>query len=153
MYQIRTIITQLVDQDSWLEIGPYWGTTVILGLARLHGRPVAIIANNPEVDAGALNSAGAQKIAKHLKLCDVMGLPIVQLVDIPGFAVGTVAEKSGVMKWGTDLFKTYYTTSIPIFTIVVRRCYGIAGSILADCRAPRARVAWLVPHTFGRRRD
>ena len=72
----------------------------------------------------------------------MFGLPVVQLVDIPGFAVGTVAEKSGVMKWGTDLWKVYFTTTMPIFTLVTRRCYGIGGAILADCREPNVRVAW-----------
>jgi acetyl-CoA carboxylase carboxyltransferase component len=93
MYQVRTIINSMVDKDSFFEIGPYWGLTVVVGLARLHGRPVGIFANDAMNNAGALDSAGAQKYDKHLRLCDVMGLPIVQLVDIPGFAVGTVAER------------------------------------------------------------
>ena len=146
MYQIRTIILQMVDKDSFFEIGPYWGNTVVVGLARLHGRSVGIFANDAMVGAGALDSAGSQKLSKHLKLCDVMGLPVVQLLDIPGFAVGTVAERSGVMKWGTELYKVYFSTTIPIFTAVIRRCYGIAGAILADCRNPNCRVAWWVTH-------
>jgi len=66
----------------------------------------------------------------------------VQLVDIPGFAIGTVAEKSGVMKWAMELCKTYFTTTIPIFTVIIRRCYGIGGVILVDNREPNHRVAW-----------
>ena len=142
MYQVRTIVTQMVDKDSWFEIGPYWGKTVVVGLARLHGRPIGVVANDSLNGAGALDSAGSQKLGNHLKLCDVFGLPVVQLVDIPGFAVGTVAEKSGVMKWGTDLWKVYFGTTIPIFTLVTRRCYGIGGAIMADCREPNVRVAW-----------
>ena len=142
MYQVRTIITQMVDTDSFFEVGPYWGKTVVVGLARLQGRPVGIIANDSLNGAGALDAAGSQKLGTHLKLCDVFGLPVVQLIDIPGFAVGTVAEKSGVMKWGTDLWKVYFGTTIPIFSLVTRRCYGIGGAILADCREPNVRVAW-----------
>ena len=142
MYQVRNIITQMIDKDSWFEIGPYWGKTVVVGLARLHGRPIGIVANDSLNGAGALDAAGSQKLGTHLKLCDVFGLPVVQLVDIPGFAVGTVAEKSGVMKWGTDLWKIYFSTTVPIFTLVTRRCYGIGGAIMADCREPNVRVAW-----------
>jgi len=103
---------------------------------------VGIFANNSTVNAGALDSQGCQKLSKHLKLCDVMGIPLVQLVDIPGFAIGTVAERSGVMKWAMELCKTYFTTTIPIFTTIVRRCYGIGGVILVDNREPNCRVAW-----------
>ena len=71
-----------------------------------------------------------------------MGLPIIQLVDIPGFAVGTVAERSGVMKWGLEMYKTFFSTTIPVFTVVIRRCYGIGGSILIGPREPSIRVAW-----------
>lgn len=142
MYQVRKIIASLFDKDSFMEIGPHWGTTAIVGFARLDGRPVGLFANNPEVGAGALDHSGSQKLSKHLKLCDVFGLPMIQIVDVPGFAVGTVVEKAGVMKWGTDLFKVYFTTTIPIFTIVTRRCYGIAGAILADCRDPNYVVGW-----------
>lgn len=141
-YQIRDIINPLVDKGSFFEIGPYWGRTIVVGFARLGGYPVGVVADDAMVNSGALDSAGAQKLMKHLKLCDVFGLPVVQLVDIPGFAVGTVAEKSGVMKWGTELFKVYHTTTMPVFTCIVRRCYGIGGVILADSRDPCPRVAW-----------
>jgi acetyl-CoA carboxylase carboxyltransferase component len=141
-YRIRDIIIPLVDKDTWFEIGPHWGRTIVVGLARIGGYPVGIVGDDGEVNSGALDSPGAQKLMKHLKLCDVFGIPIVQLVDIPGFAVGTVAEKSGMMKWGTELFKAYHTTTIPIFSCVIRRCYGIGGSILMDSRDPAPRVAW-----------
>ena len=141
-YQIRDIIKSMVDKDSWFEIGPYWGRTIVVGLARMGGFSVGVVADDPQVNAGALDSAGSQKLMKHLKLCDVFGLPVVQLVDIPGFAIGTIAEKSGMMKWGTELFKVYHTTTMPIFSCIVKRCYGIGGVILADSRDPAPRVAW-----------
>jgi len=141
-YSVHPIITALVDKNSFFELGPMWGRTIVVGLARMDGRPVGIFANNSLVNAGALDSQGCQKLSKHLKLCDVMGLPLVQLVDIPGFAIGTVAERSGVMKWAMELCKTYFTTTIPIFTTIIRRCYGIGGVILVDNREPNCRVAW-----------
>lgn len=142
LYKVRDIIEPLVDKNSFFEIGPGWGKTICIGLARIGGFPVGIIANDAMSNSGALDSAGSNKLSKHLKLCDVFGLPIIQLIDIPGFAVGTVAEKSGMMKWGTELFKVYFTTTVPIFTCIVRRCYGIGGAIMADCRDPSCRVAW-----------
>jgi acetyl-CoA carboxylase carboxyltransferase component len=142
MFLVRPIIQSLVDRGSFFEIGANWGKTVVVGLARMDGRPVGIFADDPMVLAGALDSPGCQKLSKHIKLCDVMGIPLVQLVDIPGFAIGTVAEKSGVMKWAMELCKTYFTTTIPIFTVIIRRCYGIGGVILVDNREPNHRVAW-----------
>ena len=142
MYEVRPIIRALVDKDSFFEIGPYWGNTVVCGLARFNGRPVGIFANDSMHNAGALDTAGAQKYSKHIRLCDVMGIPLLQLVDIPGIAVGTVAEKSGAIKWGLELYKTLFSTTVPVFTVVIRRCYGIGGSILIGCREPSIRVAW-----------
>lgn len=142
MYEVRPIIESLVDQGSFFEIGPYWGNTVVVGLARLGGRPVGIFADDPMHNAGAIDTAGSQKYAKHLRLCDVFGIPIVQLIDIPGFAVGTVAERSGVMKWGLEMYKTLFSTTVPIFSVITRRCYGIGGAILVANRDPNTRVAW-----------
>ena len=142
MYEVRPIIREFVDKDSFFEIGPYWGNTVVVGFARLHGRPVGIFANDALNNAGALDTAGSQKYDKHIRLCDVMGLPIVQLIDIPGFAIGTVAERNGVMKWGLEMYKTLFGSTIPIFSIVMRRCYGIGGAILVAPRDPNTRVAW-----------
>ena len=141
-YQIRDIIEPLVDKGSWFEIGPHWGRTIVVGLARLGGYPIGVVADDAMVNSGALDTPGSQKLMKHLKLCDVFGIPVIQLIDIPGFAVGTVAEKSGMMKWGTELFKVYHTTTMPVFSCIVRRCFGIGGVILADSRDPAPRVAW-----------
>jgi acetyl-CoA carboxylase carboxyltransferase component len=142
MYQVRPIIEEVVDKGSFFEIGPYWGNTVVVGFARLHGRPVGVFGDDPMHNAGALDTAGSQKYAKHLRLCDVMGLPMIQFIDIPGFAVGTVAERSGVMKWGLEMYKTLFSTTMPVFSVVLRRCYGIGGAILVAPRDPNTRVAW-----------
>lgn len=82
MYNARAIIASVVDKSSWFEIGALWGRTAICGLARLSGHPVGIISLDCEVNGGALNAAGSQKIARLLKLCDVMNLPILQFLDI-----------------------------------------------------------------------
>lgn len=142
MYDARKIIVEVVDKDSWFEIGALWGRTVIVGLARLGGSPVGIISNNCEVQAGALDAAGSQKLVRHLKFLDVFNIPLIQFVDVPGYAVGLSAERSATMRWGVELAKVYYTTTMPMFNVITRRAYGVAGGVMLDCRSPRMRVAW-----------
>jgi acetyl-CoA carboxylase carboxyltransferase component len=142
MYDPRKIITTVIDGGSWFEIGALWGRTSVVGLARLAGRPVGIISLNCEVNAGALDAAGSQKITRHLKFCDIFNIPIVQFVDVPGYAIGTIAERTATMRHGVALATTYYSTSMPVFSVVTRRVYGVAGGIMLDCRDPRMRVAW-----------
>lgn len=141
-YAMLHLIQIVLDQGSWFEIGSGWGNTAIVGLGRLAGHPVGIIANNPEVLSGATDAFGAQKISKHLNLCDVFNLPIVQLVDCPGYAVGTTAERQATMKYGVELGKAYFSTTVPIFNVLVRKCYGVAGGIMTDCRDPHHWIAW-----------
>lgn len=141
-YSMLRLIQTTLDQDSWFEIGAGWGNTAFVGLGRLGGRPVGVVANNPEVLSGATDALGAQKMTRHLNLCDVFNLPLIQFVDCPGYAVGTAAERQATMKYGVELGKTYYSTTMPIFNVLVRKCYGVAGGLMADCRDPHNRVAW-----------
>ena len=141
-YSMLRIIETTVDEGSFFHIGAGWGHTAFVGLARLKGQPIGIIANNPEIASGAIDALSAQKMVRHLQLCDVFNLPIVQFVDCPGYAVGTTAEKQATMKWGVELGKTYYATTVPIFNVIVRKCYGVAGGLMVDCRDPHHRVAW-----------
>lgn len=142
MYNAKQIIESVADVGSWFEIGALWGTCAIVGLARLDGRPVGIISLNCEVNAGAIDAAGSQKINRHLKFCDVFNIPILQFVDVPGYAIGTVAERTATMRHGISLATTYFSTTTPVFSVVTRRVYGVAGGIMLDCRDPRMRVAW-----------
>lgn len=141
-YAMQNLIRTTLDQGSWFEIGARWGNTAIVGLGRMAGHPVGVIANNPEVLSGATDASGAQKIVKHLNLCDVFNLPIIQLVDCPGYAVGTAAERQATMKYGVELGKTYFSTTVPIFNVLVRKCYGVAGGIMTDCRDTHHWMAW-----------
>jgi acetyl-CoA carboxylase carboxyltransferase component len=142
MYNPRAIIAKVVDRDSFFEIGALWGTTAIVGLARFGGRPVGIISLNCEVNAGALDALGSQKMTRMLKFLDVFNVPLIQFVDVPGYAIGTVAERTATMRHGITLATTYYSTTMPIFSVIVRRVYGVAGGVMLDCRDPRMRVAW-----------
>ncbi|RAH75385.1 acyl-CoA carboxylase subunit beta [Aspergillus aculeatinus CBS 121060] len=142
MYNPWTIIRSVVDRGSWFEIGALWGRTAIGGLARLDGRPVGVISLNCEVNGGALDAAGSQKLTRLLKLCDVMNLPVLQFIDVPGYAIGTVAERTATMRWGVELGKTYFTTTTPLFNVIVRRAYGVAGGLMLGARDPVMQVAW-----------
>jgi acetyl-CoA carboxylase carboxyltransferase component len=159
MYNPWTIIESVVDRGSWFEIGPLWGRTGITGLARLGGRPVGVVSLNCEVNGGALDAQGSQKLTRLLKLCDVMNLPVLQFLDIrgcsnsidswlkltgplAGYAIGTVAERTATMRWGVQLAMAYYSTTTPIFSVITRRVYGVAGGVMLDSRNPIMRVAW-----------
>ncbi|KAH8799739.1 carboxyl transferase [Xylogone sp. PMI_703] len=142
MYNPRTIITVVADQGSWFEIGALWGKTTVGGLARLGGRPVGVISFNPEVNGGALDAGGSQKLTRLLKLCDVMNLPVIQFVDVPGYAIGTIAERSATMRWGIELAKAYFSTTMPIFSVITRRVFGVAGAVVLGSRDPAMQVAW-----------
>ncbi|KAK2740561.1 hypothetical protein FQN57_006065 [Myotisia sp. PD_48] len=142
MYNPWTIIQSVVDKGSWFEIGPLWGKTAISGLARLGGRPVGIISLNCEVNSGALDAAGSQKLTRMLKLCDVMNLPVLQFIDVPGYAIGTVAERTATMRWGIELAKAYYSTTMPIFNVITRRVFGVAGGVMIGSRDPIMEVSW-----------
>lgn len=142
MYNPRTIIETVVDAGSWFEIGALWGTTAISGLARIGGLPVGVISLNCQVNAGALDALGSQKLTRHLKFCDVFNIPVLQFVDVPGYAIGTVAERTATMRHGVALGTTYYSTTMPVFSVITRRVYGVAGGLMLDCRDPRMRIGW-----------
>ncbi|KID94071.1 Carboxyl transferase, partial [Metarhizium majus ARSEF 297] len=146
MYNPRTIILSVVDRESWFEIGPLWGRTAISGVARLGGRPVGIISLNCEVNGGTLDAAGSQKLTRLLKLCDVMNLPVLQFIDVrtttAGYAIGPDAEKAATMRWGVELAKTYFDTTTPLFNVITRRVYGVAGGVMISSRDPVMQVAW-----------
>jgi acetyl-CoA carboxylase carboxyltransferase component len=142
MYDARKIITTIVDSGSWFEIGALWGRTAICGLARIGGMPVGIISSDCEVNAGAIDALGSQKLTKHLKFLDIFNIPLVQFIDIPGYAIGTVAERTATMRHGVSLASTYHATTMPVFSVVTRRSYGVAGGIMLGCREPRMSIAW-----------
>ncbi|ORY79820.1 propionyl-CoA carboxylase-like protein [Protomyces lactucae-debilis] len=142
-YQIYPIVEALLDEESWFEVGPAWGAPSITGFGRIAGHTVGLITFNVESPSlGALTAAGAKKLQRHVELCSLFGIPIVQLVDMPGFAIGSQAEREGTMRAGVDCVKAYYNATVPMFNVVIRKCYGIAGAFLVDNKLPHFRVAW-----------
>mgnify|MGYP000666030657 FL=1 len=142
LYKIRPIIEAVVDQDSFFEIGRQHGTSVVTGFARLDGYPVAILASDPMVLGGLWTAASARKLERFVDLADTFHLPIIQLVDNPGFLIGRRAEEEATIRWGSRALAAIYQSSVPWACVVMRKAYGMAGSGHAPADRFRWRMAW-----------
>lgn len=125
LYEMRDLIETLVDKDSVLEIRKAFGIGVITCFARIEGRPVGIVANNPHHLAGALDSDGADKGARFLQLCDAFDIPVLSLMDCPGIMVGPDAEREALVRHAARMFNTGANLTTPLFSVVVRKGYGL----------------------------
>ena len=143
-FDIRRAIRLMADQGSFFEVGPYWGTDQVTGFARFNGYPVGVIASDSQhPNGGALTADGCSKLTRHLDLCDLFHLPVVNLVDNPGFAVGKEHEMTSTIRRGGEWMVAFAQTTVPIFTVLMRRSFGVAGNNYATPRAaPSVRVAW-----------
>jgi acetyl-CoA carboxylase carboxyltransferase component len=144
VYDIRKVIDGLADTDSVLELRAGWGPGIVTALARLGGRPVGVIANNPVHLGGAIDSDGADKAARFLQLCDAFDLPVVFLCDTPGFMVGPDAERTATVRHFARLFLAGANLSVPTGTIVLRKGYGLGAQAMAGggFKVPLFTVAW-----------
>jgi propionyl-CoA carboxylase beta chain len=142
LYPIRPIIEAIVDRDSWFEIGREWGVGVVTGFARIDGWPVAVLASNPESLGGLWTAATARKVERHVDLADTFHLPVVHLVDNPGFLIGRRAEEEGTIRWGSRALAAIYQASVPWVSVILRKAYGMAGSGHAPADRFRWRMAW-----------
>lgn len=126
-YHMRRIVSSVVDKDSFFEMGALFGRSIITGLARLDGWPVAVMAGDPLFDGGAWTADACSKIVRFVDLAQTFHLPIVHLVDCPGFQVGLKAESTAVIRWGVRALSAINQTTVPWCSIVVRNCYGVGG--------------------------
>lgn len=131
VYDMRRVITALVDVGSFIELRPDFALASITGFARIEGRPVGIIANDPTHLAGAIDHDAATSLARHLRLCDRWGIPVLALCDTPGFMVGPGAEAEGLVRSAGELFRTSAQVRVPLGTIVTRRGYGLGAMAMA----------------------
>lgn len=140
-YRIRPIIESVTDRGSFFEIGRRWGRSIVTGLARLDGWPVAVLASDPYF-GGAITTAGARKMEGLIDLAETFHLPVVHLVDQPGIAIGTQAEQDGTLRAAVRALSAVYQARVPWCSIVLRRVFGVGGA--AHCNASRApyRYAW-----------
>ena len=127
-YKMRRIIELLVDRGSFFEMTRGYGGSQITGLARLSGQPVGVLANDPYFYAGAMTAQGAQKVRRFVDLCDTFHLPIVSLVDEPGFMIGPQAEADATIRHGTALLFAVMQSTVPWVSVVIRKTYGVAGA-------------------------
>ncbi len=143
-FDIRRAIRLMADKDSFFEIGPHWGTDQVVGFARFNGYPVGVIASDSQhANGGALTADGCDKLTRHLDLCDLFHLPLVNLIDNPGFAVGLEHERTGTIRKGGEWMVAFAQAKIPIFSVLMRRSFGVAGNNYATPRSrPSMRVVW-----------
>ncbi|WP_206430518.1 carboxyl transferase domain-containing protein [Sphingomonas sp. ABOLG] len=144
VFDIRRAIDGLFDTGSFIELRGGWAKGMITGLARLDGRAVGVIANNCRYLSGAIDAEGADKAARFFQLCDAFGVPIVSLCDTPGFMVGPEAEKTAPIRRASRMFVVGAALSVPIFTVVVRKAYGLGAQGMAggSLHAGPFTVAW-----------
>ncbi|MCZ6711780.1 MAG: hypothetical protein O7B25_15560, partial [Gammaproteobacteria bacterium] len=143
-FDIRKAIALMADEGSFFEIGPLWGTDQVTGFARFNGHPLGVVASDSKhVNGGALTADGCDKVTRHLDLCDLFHVPILNLVDSPGFAVGLEHEQAGTIRKGATWMIAFAQVSVPIFTVIMRRSFGVAGNNFATPRSrPSMRVVW-----------
>ncbi len=143
-FDIRKTIGLVFDQGSFFEVGPLWGTDQVTGFARLDGHPVGIIASDSRhTNGGALTADGCKKMIRHVDVCDLFHIPVVNLLDNPGFAVGLEHELRGTIRLGGEWMVALGQVQVPVFTVILRRSFGVAGNNLASPTSRASmRVAW-----------
>ncbi len=128
-YKIRRVIEHLVDRGSFFEMGPLFGRSLVTGLARLQGHPVGLVANDCHFLGGCMSADAAQKIRRFVELCDAFKLPVVSLVDEPGFAIGPEAERAATIRHGMAAMFAVLQSEVPWIAVVLRRAFGVAAGI------------------------
>ena len=123
-YDVRGVIRGIADADSFTELHAAFARNIVVGFARVNGQSVGIIANQPLVLAGCLDIAASEKGARFVRMCDAFGLPLVTLVDVPGFLPGTGQEAGGIIRKGAKLLYAYAEASVPRVTVVLRKAFG-----------------------------
>jgi acetyl-CoA carboxylase carboxyltransferase component len=142
-YDVRKVIQAVVDDGEFFPMKPDWAKNIVTGLARVGGQPIGILANQPMVLGGALDVNSADKAARFTWLCDAFGIPLVFLMDVPGFIVGSAVEKQGIIRHGAKMLYAISEATVPKVTVVLRKAYG-AGYFVMNGTAYEADyiVAW-----------
>ena len=144
VYDVRAVIRAITDGSSMLELSPRWARNMVTAMTRLNGHPVGVIANQPHHLGGVIDAAASEKAAGFIRRCDSFGLPLVVLVDTPGFLPGTKQEGLGVIRHGAGLLHAFSAARVPKVTVVLRKAYG-GGFITMNSRQLGADLALAWP--------
>jgi methylmalonyl-CoA decarboxylase subunit alpha len=131
-YDMKDIIREVVDEHEFLEQQRYYAPNIITGYARLNGRSVGIVANQPSYLAGVLDNASSMKAARFVRFCDAFNIPLVTFVDVPGFLPGSAQEYGGIIKNGAKLLYAYCEATVPKVTVITRKAYGGAYDVMSS---------------------
>ena len=130
-YDIRAVLKRIVDNQDFFEIQPGFAANVVIGFARMQGRPVGIVASQPCVLAGALDIDASDKVARFVRFCNAFSMPLLTFVDVPGFLPGVEQEYGGIIRHGAKILFAYSAATVPKLTVVIRKAYG--GAYIAMC--------------------
>jgi len=142
VYDMRRIVRAVVDADSLFEMGRKFGGPVITALARLDGWPVAVLASDPYFYGGGWTAEAAQKVTRFVDLANTFHLPVVHLVDVPGFVIGVESEKAGTIRHGARALSAIYQAKVPWCSIIIRKVFGVAGAGHQNHTRFHYRYAW-----------
>jgi propionyl-CoA carboxylase beta chain len=131
-YDMKEIILSVVDNADFLEIQPLWAPNIIIGFARLNGRSVGIVANQPKYFAGALDIKSSTKAGRFVRFCDCFSIPVITFVDVPGFLPGIDQEHGGIIRHGSKLLYAYIEATVPKITVITRKAYGGAYDVMGS---------------------
>jgi len=153
-YDVKEIILRVVDDGEFLEVQPLWAQNIAIGFARLNGKSIGIVANQPAYYAGALDINSSMKAGRFVRFCDAFNIPIITFVDVPGFLPGIEQEHGGIIKHGSKLLYAYCEATVPKITVILRKDYGGAYDVMGSKHSgadinyawPTAEIAVMGPH-------
>jgi acetyl-CoA carboxylase carboxyltransferase component len=123
-YDVRKVIQRIADHDSWFELKPTWSKNLVIGFARIAGESIGVVANQPMFKGGILDVDAADKAARFIRMCDAFNVPLLYLMDVPGFLVGSEVEKEGIIRHGAKMLYATSEATVPKITVVMRKAYG-----------------------------
>ena len=142
IYDMRKIINSVVDKESFLEVGKNYGRSIITGMARLDGWPVAVLAGDPYFYGGGWTADSSNKVTRFIDLAETFHLPVINLVDNPGFLIGLESEKQATIRYGARALAAVYQATVPWCSIIIRKVFGVAGAAHTNASKLHYRYAW-----------
>ena len=141
-YNMRRVLESVADRDSVFEMGCKWGRAAITAFARFDGWPVAVLAGDPTFLGGSWTADTAEKTKRFVELAELFQMPVIHLVDNPGFMIGLEAEKTATIRRGVEAMGAIYSTKVPWASVIIRKAYGVAGAAMSDHSRYQYRFAW-----------